>query len=155
MFCPILYFRYSAELLLWKNQKGWTRYPMVLFKRNSTADILLGILHFFWRRYLTKQLQTTDYKGLLFVQNAKRKLFLQDCAWATATMYQEKYCDYFESSCKILQRSKRNESIFLCVFWKKSQKFLEIYRKEPVLKSFYCKVVAWNRLLKTKKESKG
>ena len=28
-------------LLLWKNQEGSTRYPMVLYKRNSKADIFL------------------------------------------------------------------------------------------------------------------
>ena len=33
----------STELLLWKNQKGLTRYPVTLYKRNSTADIFLGI----------------------------------------------------------------------------------------------------------------
>ena len=31
----------STELLLWKNQKGSTRYTMVLYKRGSTADIFL------------------------------------------------------------------------------------------------------------------
>ena len=30
-----------TELLLWKNQKGSTRYPMILYKRDSTADIFL------------------------------------------------------------------------------------------------------------------
>ena len=29
------------ELLLWKNQKGSTRYPMTLYKRGSTAEISL------------------------------------------------------------------------------------------------------------------
>ena len=32
------------------------------------------------------------------------------------------------------------------VFCKKSKKFLKIYRKEPLLGSFYCKAVAWNNL---------
>ena len=31
----------STELLLWKNQKGSTRYPMILYKRDSTADIFV------------------------------------------------------------------------------------------------------------------
>ena len=31
----------STELLLWKNQKGSTRYPMILYKLDSTADIFL------------------------------------------------------------------------------------------------------------------
>ena len=31
----------STELLVWKNQKGSTRYPMTLCKRGSTAGIFL------------------------------------------------------------------------------------------------------------------
>ena len=31
----------STELILWKNQKGSTRYPMILYRQNSTADIFL------------------------------------------------------------------------------------------------------------------
>ena len=50
----------STELLLWKNQKGSTRYTMVLYKRDSTADIFLRT------SYFTKQLQTTDCKGYEF-----------------------------------------------------------------------------------------
>ena len=33
----------STELLLWKNQKGSTRYPMILYKRDSTAYIFVSI----------------------------------------------------------------------------------------------------------------
>ena len=29
----------STGLLLWRNQKGSTRYPMILYKRDSAADI--------------------------------------------------------------------------------------------------------------------
>ena len=36
-----------TKLLLWKNQKGLTRYLMTLYKRDSTADIFFGILPFF------------------------------------------------------------------------------------------------------------
>ena len=56
----------SKKLLLWKNQKGSTRYPMILCKRDYTADIFLGIFKIFWTNYLTKQLQTTDCKGGFF-----------------------------------------------------------------------------------------
>ena len=37
----------SAKLLLWKNEKGSTRYPMTLYKRDSTSDIFLGIFNSF------------------------------------------------------------------------------------------------------------
>ena len=37
----------STELLLWKNQKGSTRCPMILYKWDSTADIFLWIFKFF------------------------------------------------------------------------------------------------------------
>ena len=37
----------STELLLWKNQKGTTCYPMALFKRDSTAEIFLETFIFF------------------------------------------------------------------------------------------------------------
>ena len=32
----------STELLLWKNQKGSTRYPMILYKWVSTAEFFFG-----------------------------------------------------------------------------------------------------------------
>ena len=32
------------------------------------------------------------------------------------------------------------------LFCKKSQKFIKIYRKEPLLGSFYCKAAVWNSL---------
>ena len=32
---------WSARLLLWKNQKGSTRYPLILYKRDSAGDIFL------------------------------------------------------------------------------------------------------------------
>ena len=38
----------STGLLLWKNQKGSTCYPMILYKRDSTVDIFLQIFKFFW-----------------------------------------------------------------------------------------------------------
>ena len=31
----------STGLLLWRNQKGSTRYPMILYKRDSAADTFL------------------------------------------------------------------------------------------------------------------
>ena len=37
----------STELLLWKNQKGSTRYPMILYKRDTTADIFLWMFNCF------------------------------------------------------------------------------------------------------------
>ena len=41
-------FKYpSTELLLWKNPKGSTRYPMTLSKRNSTAGIFLWTFKLF------------------------------------------------------------------------------------------------------------
>ena len=55
-----------TELLLWKNQKSYTCYPITLFKWDSIADIFLEIFNFFWTSYFQKQLQTTDHKGFLF-----------------------------------------------------------------------------------------
>ena len=40
----------------------------------------------------------------------------------------------------------KNKSIYLWVFWKKSQKFIKICSEEPVLGSFYCKVAVFNSL---------
>ena len=37
----------STESILWKNQKGSTRYPMILYKWDSTADIFLWMFNFF------------------------------------------------------------------------------------------------------------
>ena len=58
-----------TKLLLWKNQKASTCYPMILHKRYSTTDILFGIFNFFWTSYFTKQLKTTDCNGFLVSQN--------------------------------------------------------------------------------------
>ena len=64
----------STKLILWKNQKGSTRYPTIFYKY-STADVLLGIFNFFWTSYFTKQLKTTDCKGFLLAQNVKLLFF--------------------------------------------------------------------------------
>ena len=56
----------STELLLWKNQKNSTRYPMALYKWDSTANIFLVIFNFFWTSYFRKKFRTTDCKGFLF-----------------------------------------------------------------------------------------
>ena len=37
----------STGLLLWRNQKGSTRYHMIFYKRDSAADIFLWIFKFF------------------------------------------------------------------------------------------------------------
>ena len=59
----------STKLLLWKNRKGSTRYPMSLYKRDSTVDIFLGIFNYFFRaNNFTKQLQTTDCKGFYLLR---------------------------------------------------------------------------------------
>ena len=76
----------STELLLWKNQKSLTPYPMILYKLDSTAEIFLGIFNFFRTTYFTKQLQTNNCKGLLFAWNVKWLLFPWDCIRTTATM---------------------------------------------------------------------
>ena len=56
----------TTELLLWKNRKSSTCYPISLFKRDSTTDIFLQIFKFFWRSYFKKQLQSTYCKGFSF-----------------------------------------------------------------------------------------
>ena len=55
----------STELLLWKNQKYWTLYSIILYKRDSTADIFWWIYNFFWTNHFTKGFQSTDSKGFL------------------------------------------------------------------------------------------
>ena len=44
----------STGLLFWKNQKGSTCYPMILYKRDSTVDIFLRIFKFFWDKLFHK-----------------------------------------------------------------------------------------------------
>ena len=45
----------STELLLWKNQKGSTRYFMtLLYRRDSTADIFLKVFNYFWDKLFHK-----------------------------------------------------------------------------------------------------
>ena len=44
----------STGLLLWRNQKGSTRYPIISYKRDSTADIFLWIFKLFSDELLRK-----------------------------------------------------------------------------------------------------
>ena len=101
----------STGLLLCKNQKGLTCYPMSLYKRDSTADISLWIFKFFRTSYFTKQLQTTDCKGFLFVRMPDDDYFRR--AVQGQLSQREKYCNYFESSGKIWYRLKRTK-VFAC-----------------------------------------
>ena len=55
----------SKKLLLWKNQKGSTRYPMILCKRDSTADIFLLMFSFFF--------------GQAISQNSSKPLIIKAC----------------------------------------------------------------------------
>ena len=48
MYIKSYYFRYLYILYrIWKNQKGSTRYSMILYKWDSTAEIFLWIFKFF------------------------------------------------------------------------------------------------------------
>ena len=125
---------WSPELLLWKNQKASTRYPMILYKWDSTADIFLWVFKFFSDKRIS--------------QNSSKPLIVR-------SFYLFRMSDDCKGNCRnvigeILQLfwqwSKRNKNICLWVFWKKSQKFLKICREEPALGSFYCKVAPCNNL---------
>ena len=76
----------STQLLIRKNQKGSTCYPMILCKQYSTTDILLGIFNFFWISCFTKQLKNSDCKRFLFAQNVKLLLLSQGCARAIVSI---------------------------------------------------------------------
>ena len=54
----------STELQLWKNEKDSTRYPMILYKWDSTADIFLWIFKFF--------------SDKLISQNSSKSLIVKD-----------------------------------------------------------------------------
>ena len=53
----------STELLLWKNQKSLTCYPITLFKWDSIAEIFLEIFNFF---------------GQAFSRNSSKPLIVKD-----------------------------------------------------------------------------
>ena len=53
----------STELLLWKNQKYWTLYSIILYKRDSTADIFWWIFNFFWTNNSQKSSKARILKG--------------------------------------------------------------------------------------------
>ena len=57
---------HSTGLLLWRNQKASTRYPIILYKRDSTTDIFNEYSNFFPTNCFAKLFQTTNYKGFLF-----------------------------------------------------------------------------------------
>ena len=114
----------TTRLLLWKNQKGSTCYPMILDKRDSTADIFLWISNFFFlESYFTKQLQTTVLKDFYLLRMSDDHCFRR--AAQGQLSQREECCNCFESIGKISQSSKRNKSICLWIFWKKSQFFVQ------------------------------
>ena len=59
----------STKLLLWKNQKGSTHYPMTLYKRDSTADVFLGIFNFFGQSISENSSKPLIVKGFYLLKN--------------------------------------------------------------------------------------
>ena len=58
----------TTELLLWKNRKSSTCYPISLFKRDSTADIFLQIFNFFGQAILKNSSQPLIVKGFYLLR---------------------------------------------------------------------------------------
>ena len=134
----------STKLLLWKNQKGSTRYPMILCKRYSTGDILLGIFNFFGQAISQNSSKPLIVKGFYMFKMSKCYCF---CRAAQGLLSQ---CNRRNNALSAVVKSHKGlKGTKVFVFWvfcKKSQTFLKIYRKGPLLGSFYCKAAAWNSL---------
>ena len=136
----------STELLLWKNQKGSNRYPMILY--DSTADIFLWIFKFF-----SDKLISQNSSKPLIVRSFYLLRMSDDYCFRRAAQRQLSQCNRRNTAIILRAVVKSHNGlketkvfIFLWVFWKKSQKFIKICREEPVLGSFYRKVAACNSL---------
>ena len=68
----------STGLLLWKNQKGSNRYPMILYKRDSTADIFSSIFNFFSDKLFQGFYLLRMSKDYCFRRSAQGKLSQQN-----------------------------------------------------------------------------
>ena len=58
----------STELLLWKNQKSSTRYPITLFKQDSAADVFLKIFNFFGKAISKNSSKPLIVKGFYLLR---------------------------------------------------------------------------------------
>ena len=90
----------STGLLLWKNQEGSTCYAMILYKRDSTADIFLWIFKFFSDKLFQKTApKPLIVKGFYLLRMPDDYCF--DGASQGQLSQRDKYCNCFESSGKI------------------------------------------------------
>ena len=107
---------------------------MNLYKRYSTAVILFGIF---------------SSKPLIEKGSNLLKMSNYYCL-CRAVQGQLSQCNRRKNVLRAMLKShkglKGTKVFAFWVFCKKSKKFLKIYRKEPLLGSFYCKAVAWNNL---------
>ena len=89
---------YSTRLLLWKNQKGSTCYPMILYKRDSTADIFLRIFKFFF--------------GQAISENSPKPLIIKGFYLLRMS---DDYCFRRATQGQLLQHNRRNTATVLIV----------------------------------------
>ena len=86
----------STGLLLWRNQKGSTRYPMILYKRDSTGDnFFLNIQIFF---------------GQAVSKNSSKPLILKGFY---SLRVSNDYCFRSAAQGKLSQRYRRNTAAVL------------------------------------------
>ena len=122
----------STELLLSKNQKGSTRYPVILYKWDSKADIFLWIFNFF--------------SDKLISQNSSKTLIAKSFYLLRMS---DDYCFRRAAQRQLSECIRRNTATVLRVVVKshnglKGAKVLACGRAR--VRTFYCKVTTYNSL---------
>ena len=112
----------STKLLCWKNQNGSICYPMVLYKRCSTADIFLGIFFFFFDKLFRK----TDHSKPRIVDIYLRRMSNYYC-FRRAAQVELSQCNrrnnVLRAVVKFNKCLKGTKVLAFWVFCKKSKKF--------------------------------
>ena len=119
-----------------------TRYKILsalLSKFSRSAPVFLWIFIFFFIQAISQNSsKPVIVKGFFLFRMPNSCCFL----WAAQGQLTQCNRNIVTVLRTVVKSHKRNISICLWMFWKKSQKFLKVCREEPVVESFHCKVAA-------------
>ena len=118
----------SAELLLRKNQRGFTLYLTTLYKRNFTADIFLGIFSFFFSDKLLHKAAPNQTlliaKCFYFLRMWNDSCFLRSAQRQLSQCNRRNTATFFRTLVKS-HKGLKGTKVFVCWFL---EKISEIYQ---------------------------
>ena len=128
----------STRLLLWKNQKNLTRYPMTLYKWDSTAAFEYSIL--FGQAISQNSSKTLIVKGSQLLRMSNHYCF---CRCAQGQLSQ---CNRRNPVLRAVVNSYGGLKGTKVFAFESSERNLKNCKEEPFLEFFYYNVAAWNSL---------